>query len=275
METRQTTLRTWMAIILAWSLLLAWVRSLGSIDSALIVATNSYIAWALSFIVALACARRFGPIVRGSWGRATGFVLVALIVAVGLYLAWAHRRAFHIVDLLQEGPPYPDPALNALDLWFEVRHPVPRGFLKLHGEWNRVALVLGTTVLVLAGVSGLLAGALSNQSKERTMPIARLVALIFALTALILLTPAVVMIAIAVRMSSPGPILIRKQRRRNDNTTYPIDLFRTNNVRTGQPTKLGQFLRSHSLDQLPALFTLLSGEMTLGDCWDHLREPPT
>ena len=80
-----------MAIIFASGLLFAWIRSQNSLDYALVVAANSYFAWALCFLVTLACARRFGPIVRHPSGRATLSVLSALIVAAGLYAAWSHQ----------------------------------------------------------------------------------------------------------------------------------------------------------------------------------------
>jgi hypothetical protein len=110
MQTRQATLRTWMAIVVACGLLFAWIRSQGSTDYALSVAANSYVAWALCFLVALCCARRFGPIIRQSTIRATLFVLSVSIFATGLYLAWAHRRASYVIYGLNERFPYPDSA---------------------------------------------------------------------------------------------------------------------------------------------------------------------
>jgi hypothetical protein len=261
----------WMAIIVAWALLFAWIRSQGSIHYAQVVAANSYIAWALSFLVAFACARKYGPILRGSRGRATVFVLVAPVVAVALNLAWGHRRAYYdFVNGLEEGFPYPDQALNALDLWFEARNPVPPGSLKLHGEWNRVTLVLGTAVLVMAGVCGLLAVVLSNRSRGEKMSIPRLVDVVVALIGLTLLCPLIAMIAITVRISSRGSVLIRKLMLRGDDTTFSIDLFRTNHLDSDQPTRIGRCLRSNSLDYLPALVTLLRGGVTLRDFWTLL-----
>ena len=263
-----------MAIIVAWGLLLAWIRSQGSTGYGLIVAADSYVAWGLSFLIAFACARRFGPILRESRAQATVSAIVALVAAAGLYLAWGHRRAFYIFNPLQKGFPYPDPALNALDLWFEARHPLPRGTgsMKLHGEWNRVTVVVGTAVLVTVGVCGLLVGVPSNRPKEEKMPMPRLVGVIVALTGLTLLTPLIVAIAIAVRIRSPGPVLIREPRRRDDGTSFSIDRFRTNDPHSDQPTRIGRFLQMHSLDQLPALITLLRGGMTLSDYWDLIRE---
>ena len=105
------------------------------------------------------------------------------------------------------------------------------------------------------------------------MPISRLAALIFALLSLILLTPVILTIAMLVRIGLRGSLLVAKRRQRDDGTFFSIIHFRTNDAGSRQPTKFGRFLREYTLDRLPALVTLLVGEMTLREFWDLIHEP--
>jgi hypothetical protein len=160
---RQLTLQISMAIIVACAILFAWVRSQGSVLRAVEVAAYSRISWGLCFLTAFAVARKFGPIVRSSTGRATIWVFLTTVGAAAFYLMWAYSRArFDFVHGLDHDFPYPDRALNALARWFDARHPVPRGSLKMHGEWPRVTVLLGMIVLILAGIAGFLFGVVSN-----------------------------------------------------------------------------------------------------------------
>jgi hypothetical protein len=158
-----------MVVVVAWGVFLGWVRLQGSWSYALVVASNSYIAWVLSFAAAFALAGALGPSIRSLSARTLVCVLLALALAAMLYLAWAHRRCWYFVFGLDHGFPYPDPAINALERWFDARRPVSPGNLKLHGEYLTVASVLGTMVLILAGVAGGLSGLLSNRGGEEGM----------------------------------------------------------------------------------------------------------
>jgi Undecaprenyl-phosphate glucose phosphotransferase len=94
--------------------------------------------------------------------------------------------------------------------------------------------------------------------------------------ALLLALPATAVIALAVRMSSPGPIFYRQERMGLDGRRFSMLKFRTMPVdaeartgptwaRPGDPrrTRLGAFLRRWSLDELPQLLNVLRGEMSL------------
>jgi exopolysaccharide biosynthesis polyprenyl glycosylphosphotransferase len=93
---------------------------------------------------------------------------------------------------------------------------------------------------------------------------------------LILLAPLLLIIAILIKMTSPGPILYRQKRVGLDGKEFTITKFRT--MRTdaesktgpvwataGDPrvTPLGRFLRRTSLDELPQLFNVIKGDMSL------------
>ncbi len=104
----------------------------------------------------------------------------------------------------------------------------------------------------------------------------RLMDFSLALVGLILLSPALVFIAIAVKLSSRGPVLYRQERMGLDGRTFGMLKFRSMRVdaedRTGavwavknddRRTSVGTFLRSSSLDELPQLWNVLVGEMSL------------
>lgn len=87
--------------------------------------------------------------------------------------------------------------------------------------------------------------------------------------------PLLLVVAIAVRCSSRGPALFRQPRIGRDGHVFLIYKFRTMMVQeTGldvvqairgdaRVTLLGRFLRASSIDELPQLFNVLSGEMSL------------
>src|SRR5690606_5159983 len=82
-------------------------------------------------------------------------------------------------------------------------------------------------------------------------------------------------IALAVKRTSPGPVFFRQRRYGLDGREITIYKFRTMHVmeagdhieqaRPGDPrlTKVGGFLRRHSLDELPQLVNVLQGRMSL------------
>ncbi|MFB2977717.1 sugar transferase [Microseira sp. BLCC-F43] len=94
--------------------------------------------------------------------------------------------------------------------------------------------------------------------------------------ALLLLSPLLLGIALAVRLSSPGPILFCQERLGKLGKPFTIYKFRTMvdgavNIGIGlgtfkgdpRVTKVGKFLREYHLDELPQLFNVLRGDMSL------------
>lgn len=92
---------------------------------------------------------------------------------------------------------------------------------------------------------------------------------------LVLISPLMLVLAIGVRLSSPGPIFYRQERVSWNGKPFMMFKFRSmpvdvesNGVQWGrardkQATRFGAFMRRTSLDELPQLFNVLSGEMSI------------
>src|SRR4051794_7731823 len=106
--------------------------------------------------------------------------------------------------------------------------------------------------------------------------IKRILDLFLAGTALLLLSPVLVTIAVLVRMTSPGPALFRQKRLGLNGHVFTIFKFRTMVVHeatsladkvvlSADPriTRLGRILRDFHLDELPQLFNVIRGEMSI------------
>lgn len=97
-----------------------------------------------------------------------------------------------------------------------------------------------------------------------------------ALLILIMISPILLLIAILIRLDSPGPALFRQQRYGFNNNVFTVYKFRSmrndvGDTRGGKQatkgdariTRIGAFLRKSSLDELPQLFNVLQGDMSL------------
>ncbi len=98
--------------------------------------------------------------------------------------------------------------------------------------------------------------------------------LVLAAAALALAAPVMAVIAVLVRRSSRGPVLFRQRRYGLDGREFSVCKFRTMTVweddvihqaTRGDPrvTRIGRFLRHSSLDELPQLFNVIGGSMSL------------
>lgn len=98
--------------------------------------------------------------------------------------------------------------------------------------------------------------------------------LTLALILLILLAVPIALVALLVRVTSPGPVLYWSDRVGKNNSIFQMPKFRS--MRVGTPavathlldnpnrylTPIGSFLRTTSLDELPQLWSILQGEMS-------------
>lgn len=95
---------------------------------------------------------------------------------------------------------------------------------------------------------------------------------VVALVGLVLLSPVLIAIAIAIKIDSGGPVLYRALRAGKGGRPFYMYKFRTMAAREGprvtarddpRITRLGRFLRNSKLNELPQLFNVLKGEMSL------------
>jgi exopolysaccharide biosynthesis polyprenyl glycosylphosphotransferase len=99
--------------------------------------------------------------------------------------------------------------------------------------------------------------------------------ILLSLTALLLLSPLLALIALLVKLTSPGPVFYRQERCGLNGKMFQMLKFRSMRVDAEQTgagwttkddprrTKFGTFLRKTSLDELPQLFNVLKGDMSL------------
>ena len=106
--------------------------------------------------------------------------------------------------------------------------------------------------------------------------IKRLFDLVVAAVAIILLSPVLIGAALAVRLTSPGPALFRQPRIGKDARPFAIYKFRSMRAEASdhqaatltrrdddRVTPVGAFLRRTSIDELPQLFNVLKGDMSI------------
>jgi putative colanic acid biosynthesis UDP-glucose lipid carrier transferase len=105
--------------------------------------------------------------------------------------------------------------------------------------------------------------------------IKRMTDIAFAASILVIAAPLMIALAVMVRMSSPGPIIFAQRRYGLDGREITVWKYRTMTVledgaqivqarrEDARITAVGRFMRRYSLDELPQLFNVLQGRMSL------------
>lgn len=99
--------------------------------------------------------------------------------------------------------------------------------------------------------------------------------LILSLLLILVLSPILVVLYVAIRIDSPGPVFFKQKRVGIYKTHFNILKYRTMRIDTPKDvpthlmknpeqyiTRMGRFMRKYSLDEFPQLFNILSGKMS-------------
>ena len=100
--------------------------------------------------------------------------------------------------------------------------------------------------------------------------------LLLSLAGIIVLSPILLILSLAIKIDSKGPVIFKQKRVGKNKTHFYIYKFRTMKVDTPKEipthllsnpdffiTRVGKFLRKTSLDELPQLFNILKGDMAV------------
>jgi len=110
--------------------------------------------------------------------------------------------------------------------------------------------------------------------------IKRLIDIVLSSIAIVVLTPMWIVLAIAIKVDDPGPVFFRQKRiaRDKDNEKQFFYIYKYRSMKMSTPhdvpthllenpeqyiTKVGKFLRKTSLDELPQVFNIWKGEMSI------------
>ena len=92
----------------------------------------------------------------------------------------------------------------------------------------------------------------------------RVLDVVVASIGIILFSPILLVIAVAVKLGSRGPIFVRETKSAYDNRAIEVLRFRVVAARINpRVTQVGQILSQTGIDELPQLFDVLRGEMSI------------
>ncbi|MBQ1541010.1 MAG: exopolysaccharide biosynthesis polyprenyl glycosylphosphotransferase [Caulobacteraceae bacterium] len=142
-------------------------------------------------------------------------------------------------------------------------------FVDVEDDSARAAAVSRLADTPVAHISG-------APQQERRAAVKRAQDLVIGALALVLSAPVMALVALAIRLDSPGPILFRQRRHGFNNEEIVVWKFRSMRAEDSDPrarrqvrigddrvTRVGRFIRRTSLDELPQILNVLTGEMSL------------
>jgi sugar transferase (PEP-CTERM system associated) len=288
-----------LAVLALWAVYFLFPRLLagrGVFAIATIYAVVSISAWRLVLLWLL---------------RAEGFAERVLVVgtdekAIDIARETLHRRhlGYHVVGFLSD-----DPALQGVSILNPRVIGTPRQVAQL-AEANRATRVVVATMdyrgqlnmdaLLACKTAGIRVEEASNYYEQLTGKIMieglrkswlvfsdgfvvsrgtllakRLLDLIAATAGLVLAAPIMLLVALAIRLDSAGPVFFRQERVGRGNREFTLWKFRSMRVdaeaagpcwateRDPRVTRVGRFIRATRLDELPQLWNVLVGDMSL------------
>jgi Undecaprenyl-phosphate glucose phosphotransferase len=111
---------------------------------------------------------------------------------------------------------------------------------------------------------------LRNRALKRAFDI------VFSLIAILLLSPVFLVLAVLIKLTSPGPVFFKQKRVGANNVEFEIYKFRSMKVQEkkksdtiwtteddSRVTWIGKFMRKNNLDELPQFWNVLSGDMSI------------
>ena len=113
------------------------------------------------------------------------------------------------------------------------------------------------------------------KNKKRSLAVKRAFDMVVSLFLLVLLIIPIVIIALFVKLTSKGPVIYKQQRVTTYNRKFNIYKFRTmivnadkvgtlvTSARDPRITRVGHFLRKYRLDEIPQIFNVLKGDMSI------------
>lgn len=117
---------------------------------------------------------------------------------------------------------------------------------------------------------------ISRGSKVYKDSLKREIDFLLSLVGIIVLSPILLILCLAIKIDSKGPVIFKQKRVGKNKTHFYIYKFRTMKVDTPKETpthllsnpdffitRVGKFLRKTSLDELPQLFNILKGDMAV------------
>ncbi|MDD3140734.1 MAG: sugar transferase [Lachnospiraceae bacterium] len=115
-----------------------------------------------------------------------------------------------------------------------------------------------------------------TEKQKKYLPVKRAIDIVLSSGAIVVFSPLLAGLALAIKIDSPGPVLFKQKRVGKDKELFEIWKFRT--MRTDTPkdmpthqlnnpdayiTRTGRIMRRLSLDELPQLFNILSSKMSV------------
>ncbi len=199
--------------------------------------------------------------------RGALFELVGALDPAAAPPSLAELRARRVWGLLAPSAPEVEPAPWLLDYKLRGMHVFDEfGFCERH---------LGRISLERLDAGSLL-GSEGFRTARPTEMLKRLIDVLVSLLLLTLTLPLIALTALAVRLDSPGPILYQQQRAGLCGRNFTLLKFRSMGIDAevgGKPrwaaqadprvTRVGAFIRSTRIDELPQLLNVLRGDMSL------------